>query len=197
VDSLEAIVEGIIFDSAAYPTNLSVGSKILSVDGTSVYSRVDAYNRLYAAANPKVHFEKDGESFSCVIDKTKNTSSGLVFNYDIDPEAAKRIKRKVEKFSSQECLVLVSKLGYGILSKVLAGADEVKISIAANIYFGGNIMCAGLLVLEDIETALKQQNKLPQVVFLPQVMFDEKGRDLTGRHYLELEQNYGVTVVVM
>jgi MoaA/NifB/PqqE/SkfB family radical SAM enzyme len=197
IDSLEPIIEGIIPDSSAYQTNLSVGSKILSVDDISVYSRVDVYNKLYAAANPKVHFEKDGKSFSCVMDKNKNTSSGLVFNYDIDPEAAKRIKRKVEKFSSQECLMLVSKLGYGIISKVLEGADQVKISIAANIYFGGNIMCAGLLVLEDIETALKLQNKLPQVVFLPQVMFDEKGRDLTGRHYLELEQKFGIMVVVM
>jgi MoaA/NifB/PqqE/SkfB family radical SAM enzyme len=197
VDSLDAVIEGIIPDSPAYQSDLSVGSKILSVNNKSVYSRVDAYNRLFDAANPQIGFEKDGKSLNCIIDKDKNTSSGLVFSNDIDAEAAKRIKRKVEKFNSQECLMLVSKLGYGIMSKVFEGDEDVKISIAANRYFGGNIMCAGLLVLEDIEIALKQQNKLPQVVFLPQVMFDEKGRDLTGRHYLELEQELGIMVVAM
>jgi hypothetical protein len=53
------------------------------------------------------------------------------------------------------------------------------------------------LVLQDIEDALKKQHKLPQVVFLPQIMFDEKGRDLIGRHYVEIEQAYGIEVVVL
>ena len=197
INSLDAIVDGIIQRSPAYHKDLSVGCRIMSVNGKTVHSRVDAYNRLYAASNPEVSFEKEEKFFSSVIYKGKNSSSGLVFNYDIDPEAAEMIKRKIDKFNSQECLILVSKLGYGIISKVLEGYERVKIKIAANNYFGGNIMCAGLLVLEDVEDALKQQDKLPQAVFLPQVMFDEKGRDLTGRHYMELEENFSIMVVVL
>ena len=197
IDNLDAIVEGIITNSPAYQANLSAGCRIVDVDGKAVYSRVDAYNRLYAASNPEVSFEKEGKVSSCFIEKDKNSSAGLVFNYDIDPEAATRIKRKIEKFGSKKCLLLVSKLGYGIISKVIENSETLKVEIVANGYFSGNIMCAGLLVLEDIEDALKAQYKLPQVVFLPQLMFDEKGRDLVGRHYMELEQEFNIEVVVL
>jgi MoaA/NifB/PqqE/SkfB family radical SAM enzyme len=197
INSLDAIIEGIISNSPASYTNLAAGCKIVEINGKAVYSRVDAYNRLYDASNPKINFQQDGKLFSCVIDKNKNTSAGLVLNYDIDPEAAIRMQRKIEKFSAKECLLLVSKLGYGIISKVIESSEFLKIEVAANGYFGGNIMCAGLLVLEDIEDALRAQYKLPQVVFLPQVMFDEKGRDLVGRHYMELEEKFDIEVVVI
>ena len=197
INSLDPIIEGVISNSPASHTNLEAGCKVVAINGKAPYSRVDAYNKLYVASNPEITFEKGGKLFNCLIDKNKNTSAGLVFNYDIDPEAAVRIKRKMKKFSSKEGLLLVSKLGYKIMNKVLEGIDAVNVEIVANGYFGGNIMCAGLLVLEDIEAALRVRCKLPQVVFLPQVMFDEKGRDLVGRHYLELEQEFDVEVVVM
>lgn len=197
INSLDAIVEGAISNSPASHTNLVAGCRIVSVNGKAVYSRVDAYKRLYTASNPEVSFEKDGKLLSCFIDKNKNSRSGLVFNYDIDPEAEARMKRKIEKFSSKKCLLLVSKLGYGIISKVLESSEIVKIEVVANSYFGGNIMCAGLLVLEDIEDTLRAQYTLPQVVFLPQVMFDEKGRDLVGRHYIELEEKFDIEIVVL
>jgi NifB/MoaA-like Fe-S oxidoreductase len=197
ISSLDAIIEGIILNSPAYHTDLSVGSRIVSVNGKAVYSRVDAYNRLYTASNPEINYEKDGKLSNCFIIKNKNSSAGLVFNYDIDPAAAARMKSKLEKFHSKECLMLVSTLGYGIISKVIEVNESLKIEIVSNSYFGGNIMCAGLLVLEDIEEALRAQHKLPQVVFLPQVMFDEKGRDLIGRHYIELEQEFDIEVVVL
>lgn len=197
INNLDAVVEGIISNSPAYQTNLSAGCRIMSVDGRAVYSRVDAYNRLYAASNPEVSFEKDGELASCSINKNKDSSAGLVFNYDIDPATAARMVNKIDKFRSKECLLLVSKLAYGIISKAIVSNETVKVEIVANGYFGGNIMCAGLLVLDDIEEALRARYKLPQVVFLPQVMFDEKGRDLIGRHYIELEQEFDVEVVVL
>lgn len=197
INNLDAIVEGIISNSPAGYTNLSEGCKIVSINGKAAYSRVDAYNRLYAASNPEVSFEKDGKLLSCLVDKNKNSSAGLVFNYDIDPEAAARLKRRIKKFSPKECLMLVSKLGYGIINKVIEDSETLKVEIVANSYFGGNIMCAGLLVLEDIEDTLRARCKLPQVVFLPQVMFDEKGRDLVGRHYMELEQEFDIEVVVL
>ncbi|MDF2532786.1 MAG: radical superfamily enzymePDZ protein [Clostridia bacterium] len=197
INSLDAIVEGVISNSPAGHTSLSEGCKIVSINGKAVYSRVDAYNRLYATSNPEVSFEKDGKLLSCLISKNKNSSAGLVFNYDIDPETAVRLERRIKKFSPKECLMLVSKLGYGIINKVIESSENLKIEIVANSYFGGNIMCAGLLVLEDIKDVLRAQCKLPQVVFLPQVMFDEKGRDLVGRHYMELEQEFDIEVVVL
>lgn len=197
VDNLDAVVGGIISDSPAYIAGLKTGDIVAAVNGKQVYSRVDAYNKLFAASKPEVSFIRNEKLMSCIIDKDKNSSSGLIFNYDIDPEDADRIRRTVRKFDSKKCLMLVSKLGYGIMSKVLEDYKELEVKVAVNNFFGGNIICAGLLVLEDIEAALKQQDKLPEVMFLPEIMFDEKGRDLTGRHYMELEEKYGINVIIL
>lgn len=195
--NLHAVVTGVIEASPASMANLKPGDRIIAVNNKEVFSRVDAFNKLYSAAKPEVSIERGSEAMTLVIEKEKESSSGLVFNYDIDSKAAERLRRKIEKFQFEECLMLTSKLGYGIISKVLENSENLDIRIAANSYFGGNIMSAGLLVLQDIEDVLKQEGRPPQVLFLPQIMFDEKGRDLTGIHYMELEQKYNIIVVVL
>ncbi|MDF2521652.1 MAG: radical superfamily enzymePDZ protein [Clostridia bacterium] len=196
IEDLDAVVEGVISDSPAAQTEIKPGDTILRVDGKSVFSRVEAYNRLFAAKNPAVDFKQQGKVKSGTIEKPADSTSGLVFNYDMAAENAVRIKRAVEKFSSKNCLMLTSRLGFAILKLVLRDCENIDIKIAENSYFGGNIMCAGLLVLQDIEDILQQQ-KIPEVLFLPQIMLDEKGRDLTGRHYMEIEQQYNLTVVIL
>ena len=52
-------------------------------------------------------------------------------------------------------------------------------------------------MLQDIEAELEELQELPQMLFLPQIMLDEKGRDLTGRHYVELEQKYHLEIVIL
>lgn len=197
IDNLAAQAAGIIAGSPADIAGLKADDIILTVNGKQVYSRADAFNRLYELSEPKVSYKRAGKVMNCTIDKNKNLSSGLVFNYDIDFEEAERIKRTVKKLSSKRCLMLVSGLGYGIMKKVLEDYNELEIRVAENSFLGGNIRCAGLLIIEDIADSLKQLDIMPEVVFLPEIMFDEKGRDLTGRHYMELEQEYGVTVIVL
>lgn len=196
IEDLDAVVEGVISDSPAAQTEIKPGDTILRVDGKPVFSRVEAYNRLFAAKKPVVDFRQESKVKSGTIEKPADSTSGLVFSYDMAAENAVRIKRAVEKFSSKNCLMLTSRLGFEILRLVLRDCENIDIKIAENSYFGGNIMCAGLLVLQDIEDILQQQ-KIPEVLFLPQIMLDEKGRDLTGRHYMEIEQQYNLIVVVL
>lgn len=197
IDNFFAVIEGVVPESPAYLEDIKAGDAVIKVDGNLVFSRVDAYNKLFAAESPAIDLDRQGKIESCKLRKEKNTSAGLVFNYDIAPETATRIKRTVEKFNGKSCLMLTSRLGFEIIRLALEDCGNVDIKIAENNYFGGNIMCAGLLVLRDIEDALKEQDKLPDVVFLPQIMFDEKGRDLTGRHYFELGEKYGITIVIL
>jgi len=197
LQDLEAQIEGVIDNSPAHKAGFKAGDRIIDVNGKSVYSRVDAYYKVYDALDPEITFVRQGQTAKCTIKKAKQSTSGLVFQYDIEPQRAARIRNSIDKFKGRECLMPVSKLGYGVMKKVLEDYQELDIRIAENSYFGGNIMCAGLLVLQDIEDLLKQLDKPPQVVFLPQIMMDERGRDLTGRNYIELEQEYGVTVVVL
>lgn len=195
IDNLNAYIEGVIADTPAGAAELKSGDLILKINNQKPYSRVDAYNRIFELADPEIIFERAGNRSSCSIKKEKKSSSGLVFNYDIHPEAAERIRNTVARFKHKDCLMLTSKLGYEIISKVMETNQRVAIEVASNNYFGGNIVCAGLLVLQDIEDVLNTKNQLSQVVFLPEIMFDEQGRDLTGRHYMELEQKYHITII--
>lgn len=197
IDNLDAVIEGIIPKSYAAMSSIAVNDIVLKVDGKKAYSRVDAYNKLFAAENPEVTLKRLDKPIITTIKKPKDCSSGMVFNYDIAPQTAARIKRTVEKYSNKHCLMLVSKLGFEIISLVLKTYNDLDIRIAENNYFGGNIMCAGLLVLQDIEDVLIQQKNMPEVVFIPQIMLDERGRDLTGRHYLELEQTHNLSIILL
>lgn len=197
IDNFFAVIEGVVKKSPAATAGMKSGDAVLKVDGKTAFSRVDAYNRLFAAEDPTVELDRQGKIITLRLQKRKNTTAGLVFNYDIAPETASRIKRTVEKYEGKSCMVLTSLLGFEIIKLVLSNHNELNIKAVKNSYFGGNIMCAGLLVLKDIEAELKMQEKLPEVLFLPQIMFDEKGRDLTGRHYLELEQDYNIVFEIV
>jgi NifB/MoaA-like Fe-S oxidoreductase len=196
LDNLSAVVEGVVGESSADAASIKTGDIIEKVNGKEVFSRVDAYEKLFAAENPRVDLQRKEDQISVTVQKSKNASAGLVFNYDIAFRTAGKIRRIVDKYESKSCLMLTCRLGYRIIRLALKD-KSLDIQIAENSYFGGNIMSAGLLVLQDIEAALKQQNKLPKVLFLPQIMFDEKGRDLTGRHYMELEQQYNLILVLL
>lgn len=197
INNLDARIEGIIPKSPASKSNIRTNDIVFKVAGKRIFSRVEAFDKLFATENPEVVLEREDKLIVCTIQKPENYTSGVVFNYDIAPKTATRIKRAVEKFSNKRCLMLVSQLGHEIISLVLKDYNDIDIRIAVNNYFGGNIMCAGLLVLQDIVDALKQQEILPEVLFIPQIMFDEKGRDLTGHHYLELEQNYNLNIILL
>lgn len=197
INNLDASIEGIIAKSPASSSEADIrtGDIVLKVAGKQVFSRVEAYNRLYAAENPELVLKREDELIACIIQKSKKCTAGMIFNYDIAPESAARIKRTVERFRNTRCLMLVSQLGFEIISLVLKAYSDLDIKIAANNYFGGNIMCAGLLVLQDITDALLQQEIMPETLFIPQIMLDEKGRDLTGRNYIELEQQHNIKVI--
>lgn len=197
IENLTAVIEGVVGGSPGAFAGIKAGDVVLKVDGKTIFSRVDAYNKLFAGENPVVDLLRQDSAISCRLQKQKNTTAGLVFNYDMAPETAARIKRTVEKYRGKSCMMLTSLLGFQIIKLLLSDYSELNIIAAKNSYFGGNIMCAGLLVLKDIEAALKMQEKLPEVLFLPQIMFDEKGRDLTGTHYMELEQEYNIVLEIV
>jgi hypothetical protein len=58
-------------------------------------------------------------------------------------------------------------------------------------------VCAGLLTLQDIEAHLADSIDRPEVVLLPGIMFDISGKDLTGRHFKEIEESLGIKVEVI
>lgn len=194
---LQAVVEGVLVGSPAWNSGVEKGDRILRVNGTEVISRVDAYYKALRLSSPKLEISRSGELKEVIVNKPAKAASGMVFNYDIHPDEINGIEKAILRNSKARCLLLTSQLAYGILTGCITQNDRIKIEAARNVYFGGNIMCAGLLTLKDIEDHMAGRTEQAEVLLLPGIMFDSSGRDLLGRHYKELEESLGINVEVI
>jgi len=194
---LHAVVLGVLRDSPAWNSGISRGDRITGINGKEPLSRVDAYYKLLRARDPMLEVLRNGESREVIVHKPAKTPSGMVFSYDIHPDTISGVERGILRNKEKSCLILTSELAYGILTGCITQRDRVEIEIARNRYYGGNIMCAGLLTLSDIEIHMAERIRQPEVLLLPGIMFDTSGRDLLGRHFKELEENLGIKVEVI
>lgn len=196
LNDLTPLVEGIILDSPAQKAGFKGGETIIRINGEDVFSRADAYYTILTSANPVIEYSVDGKIGKKILPKNSGERSGLVFNYDIAKETVQSIKKVIVKNKGKRCMLGVSKFGYGIIKECFKNED-VAIEVIENNYFGGNIGCSGLLVLEDVKQKLKEKDYKYDVIILPAVMFDSKGRDLTGKHYKDLEEEHGVNIHII
>lgn len=192
-----ALVEGILAGSPAQKSGIIKGDRILGINGRRVVSRADAYYKAYEAGNPTIELERGEKIFETLVEKPVDSSSGMVFNYDIHPDTILGIKKGLSRNKGKSCLILTSELAYDLLSFCISDKREAEMEAVRNEFFGGNILCAGLLTLIDIEAHLGRRGSLPQVILLPGIMFDTAGRDLMGRHFMELEEKLGIKAEVI
>lgn len=195
--SASALAEG----APALVYGLEKGDVILSIDGYRPVTRVDAYEKLFKAQNPEVVFKRRGIKHRITIGKKANQPSGAVFYCDIHPQTILDIDRAVRKYKSKKPAVLTSELGYPIIKMGIEKLSETPSEIIAvkNRWFGGSIMCAGLLTVEDIiSTASEYMKKAsPDLILVPSAPFDAEGRDLSGKSFYDIEQALCVSVVVI
>jgi len=184
-------------NTPAWDSGMIKGDRILRINGRKAVSRVDAFWRIFKAGSPELEVLRNGESMHMVIDKREKTSSGLVFNYDIHPDTINGIEKGILRNRGTRCLILTSELAFDLLTSCIPLRQGMSIEAVRNRYFGGNIMCAGLLTLSDIEAHMSETEQLPQVLLLPGIMFDASGRDLLGRHFKEIEEGIGIKTEVI
>lgn len=197
IKDVNAIVDGVLIDSPAWRAGIIKGDRLLKVNGKETASRVAAYYMTHKAKNPRVEVERNGESGEIIIDKLSNSPTGMVFSYDVHPDTILGIERAILRNRDKSCLLLTSELAYDILTRCIKDKNKVKIEAVTNMCFGGNIMCAGLLTIGDVEAHMAMRSQQPEVVLLPEIMFDASGRDLLGRHFKELEEGIGIKVEVV
>lgn len=204
MDDLDPVLVGSVPDSPARKAGLGGGCRILSLDGRAPRSRVEAHAWLEAAADPVVryHWGSIPEQEARLI-KPAGAPSGAVFEYDIDLEPVERVWRKILNRRARRPLVLTSELGRAIVARALEalappGAPPAVVEAVPNRFFGGTIGAAGLLTVEDFLdwwfAKTPYQAPGPDLVLVPGLAFDGRGRDLTGRSYLDLEEAMGVPV---
>lgn len=197
IKDINAVVQGVLPDSPACRAGIARGDRIIKLNGKVPVSRVDAYYMAQKAGNPELEVCRNGKTEKVIIVKHAAAQSGMVFNYDIHPDTILDIEKSIQRNSGKSCLVLTSELAYEILKASVQQSYDVETEAVKNLCFGGNIMCAGLLTIGDIEAHMAARQKPVEVLLLPEIMFDTSGRDLLGRHFKELEESLGIKVEVV
>jgi membrane-associated protease RseP (regulator of RpoE activity) len=222
ISDLACKIEGIMENSPAEKAGLKPGDIITQVDGTQVISRVDAFNTVYRRTDPvlsiiradKSHENKNkpfrAEGKELVLNvklvKKRNTSPGFVVYYDIAPEVAEKVRSVAKNQNANSVLVITSELALPAINRLfevtlpeLTKDLNVHPLAVKNAYFGGTIKCAGLLTVQDIIPAVEQHlltGPQPDLILLPPVMFDFKGKDLLGKTLADIAEKIKIPVQI-
>lgn len=204
LEDLRAIITGVLAGSPAAGAGLGPGDEVLSVGGHPPRSRVDAFNITRALAGPQLQIRRDATEFGVTLEKAAGATSGLVMDYDLDPVLTRDMSLAARRYRASRVLVVTSAMAGGVMSAALAAMAENDVEFhtvpARNRFFGGSIAAAGLLTLEDMQRAvdhyLGQGGPRPELILLPPVAFDHRGRDLTGCFYQDGWERHGIPVVI-
>ncbi|MDD2717465.1 MAG: radical SAM protein [Candidatus Wallbacteria bacterium] len=150
---------------------LKAGDVILEVSGIPVKSRYEAFLTLTSLKDPTIRFQRNGQLYEMTIRKERKEKSGLVFEHDIHPDDW----NSVSGILASNFRIVSAPLPASFLKSIFPEKRELIIS-CPNTVFGGNICVAGLMTLQDL-TKLGLSGKY----YLPSVMFNNLGFDLTGQ----------------
>lgn len=124
--------------------------------------------------------------------------SGLTFAWDFDPDLLPEVEKVCRRHGARKVLILTSRLAGAVIKDAVARLPlSLKVVVTPSLFFGGSIGCAGLLTLADFQAAWQdwwKANGPADLIILPSVAFDYRGRDLMGEHYLKLATSTGVPV---
>ncbi|MCG0278764.1 MAG: DUF512 domain-containing protein [Thermanaeromonas sp.] len=199
-------VAGVLPGYPAERAGLQRGDVVLEVDGQVPRCRVEAFRLLSRPGRHKVRVrrpvqEKGQEEEEIILEVPSGGKSGIVVEWDADPEVEEVIRRACLRHEAKRAVVFTSELAYRVMEKMTASLTvTVRVVPVRNKFFGGSIACAGLLTVEDFLASwkkLKKEGEDPDLLLLPKVAFDFRGRDLVGRHYTELARASGVPVEVL
>ena len=201
LSDLRAEIAGVVADSPAAKAGFLPGDEVRRIGSVAPFSRVDAYNKLAAAGKCGVSIYRDGENMTLNLAKMPKERSGVVFAYDVSCDLYEEILAAIKRYRASRPLLMVSTLATPIMKLVAERITQelpgvcAKVTAVPNKFFGGSIVCAGLLVMEDF---LSQWTELPDKDFdlalVPGIFLDPWGKDLTGRDFAELEEAFPIPI---
>lgn len=188
IESLEARVAGVVKGSPAQGADIKAGDIITAVSGVPVSTRVEAFNKILKLPRPALEIKTSLGGRLCVLEKEAGGTSGLVMDYDLDPDIFLALERHIRRHRAKKVAVLTSELGFMPLKlgfdALYRGPGEINVRPVINKYFGGSIGCAGLLTVGDLTEAVGLVRA--DLIILPGAPFNSRGMDLTGRSYDEI-----------
>lgn len=203
---LEPVVGGVINGSPATAAGIRYGDVIRTINGVPAQTRVQAFRRVLKAGSPEIIVEREEGLVSLQVKKRPHERSGLVMDYDLDPVLIYDMARALRRHGAERALALTSELGNSVintgLNRFLKGEMEIEALVVKSRFFGGSIGAAGLLTVADFAAALAdylsdQPGRRPTLALLPGLAFDRRGRDLTGRSFVDLKQRFGMSFEVL
>ncbi len=193
---LKAITEGAVKGSPGERAGIMAGDEILSIDGCSPRSRVDAFHRLSALERPaSLLIRRDDQIRTLKLSLSRSERPGITFLYDMDSDCLDALKNACLK--ARRPLVATSELALPMIQAGLRQEDlDVQTISVKSVFFGGTIGCTGLMTVSDIVVALPKHGNFTELL-LPSAPFDAQGRDLTGHSWLGIEESTGLKVTVI
>ena len=193
---LTAEITGVIKGSPAHLAGIQSRDIIHLVGIQTPLCRVDAFTLIQEAGHVVLGLERLGESKQVILEKEPGQRSGLVMDYDLEPNILLKIRRRIKKQwrqkpSKGKILLLASALGENVLRagvKALLQEFDIQVQAVRNHFFGGSIGCAGLLTVDDILFTLQTQESYPDLVILPSLSFDPLGLDIAGGSYDKIQE---------
>lgn len=203
VQDLRPIFSGIRKHSPAWQAGIRRGDEILTVNGQTPYSRVDAYGQLNGQGTRIVQYKHEDIVRETSWTNTSDGSCGITMEYDFDHHRALYMEQLINS-APGKLLMLSSEFAYPLICTVVEGlsapTDKYDIVCTKNITFGGTIRAAGLLCYEDYIEAIQNYLKnhaMPGALAMPGESFNYLGRDLTGHHYTEIGQAFHLPVALV
>jgi NifB/MoaA-like Fe-S oxidoreductase len=204
--NLEPVTAGVIANSPAAAAGVRAGDVIQAVNGIQALTRVHAFRQVLKTGSPEIELNRDGKVYILKVEKKPGERSGLVMDYDLDPVMTEEISLALRRRGWPKAVALTSELAAPAinlgLQRFLKHDADVSMVVVKNRFFGGSIGAAGLLTVEDFKFSLeeylrKNPGNKPEVVLLPGIAFDRRGRDLTGCSYLKLAEYFKMEFEVL
>ncbi len=198
-------VIGVISDTPAAKVGIKKGDIITKINGQKPLTRVAAFNKINSCSSLDLIINRNNRLLSYHLQKNKNEKSGIILNYDLNPDTIREIKRAINNTTADNIIIITSQLGQYLIEEVVSlinkEASDKKIIIRAvhNKYFGGSIMSAGLLLNSDIIDSLTEIDLADKenLIILPGIIYDNYGKDLTGSKYQQIKNKFSAEIKII
>lgn len=205
IEDLSANIEGIIKSSPVFEADLRRGDSILQINGSQPESRVDAFYKIKKYKNPELLIKRNDNKLKINLLKEAGQKSGLIMSYDISSRKKNVLLSYIELSRKDKenipTIIITSELAYQLFKNITKdySAEDYNYRLlkAENKFFGGSIKSAGLLVNSDLISLLKKNKFQAERLIIPEIVYDYYGSDLVGRSYTEIEDEFGVELILL
>ncbi|MCX9193151.1 hypothetical protein C3Y87_17400 [Carbonactinospora thermoautotrophica] len=220
-DPHEARITGTVPGSPAARAGFRPGDLVRRVGIFDITSRAELQSLVMALTRPtRVLVRRDGRDLELELDPhapgeypyTGHVIGkyvmpyGLVVSPSLSTGDARLIRHAVESVGARRPWLVTSPLmvssARAFLRRWLPDlADRIRYTVVRNDYLGGNIRVLDMATVGDIFRAIERDahasGERPDLVLLPGTGFNREGRDITGRHWGDLERALHVPVCLL